>query len=54
VQQLARLSDLPDRPPRGDEIARKLEALGALESTATPKDHRPADLRVSTTRTPTR
>ena len=54
VQQLARLSDLPDRPQRGDEIARKLEALGALEATATPKDQRPADLRVSTTRTPTR
>jgi hypothetical protein len=54
VQQLARLSDLPSRPQRGDEIARKLEALGALESTATPKDHRPTDLRVSTTRTPAR
>ena len=28
IQQLARLSDLPDRPPAEDEIGRKLEALG--------------------------
>jgi hypothetical protein len=54
IQQLARLSDLPSRPQRGDEIGRKLEALGVLESTATPKDQRPSDLRVSTTRTPAR
>ena len=38
VQQLARLSDLPDRQPREDALARKLEALGLLEPTATPKD----------------
>ncbi len=54
VQQLARLSDLPTRPQRGDEIGRKLEALGLLQPTATPKDARPADARTSTTRTPTR
>jgi hypothetical protein len=54
VQQLARLSDLPDRPERGDEIGRKLEALGVLESTATPKHPGQSDLRVSTTRTPAR
>ncbi len=38
IQQLARLSDLPNRPERGDEIGRKLEALGLFEPTATPKD----------------
>ena len=54
VQQLARLSDLPSRPQRSDEIARKLEALGLLQPTATPKDIRPSDARTSTTRTPTR
>ena len=52
VQQLARLSDLPDRPSRSDEIGRKLEALG-LDSTTTP-DTRASDVRVSTTRTPMR
>jgi hypothetical protein len=54
LQQLARLSDLPNRPPRGDEIGRKLEALGLLQQTATPKDARPSDARTPTTRTPTR
>ncbi len=54
VQQLARLSDLPNRPPRADEIGRKLEALGLLQPTATPKDSRPNDARTPTTRTPTR
>ena len=54
VQQLARLSDLPNRPPRGDEIGRKLEALGLLQPTVTPKDARPSDARTPTTRTPTR
>lgn len=54
VQQLARLSDLPNRPPRADEIGRKLEALGLLQPTATPKDKRPNDARTPTTRDPTR
>ncbi len=54
VQQLARLSDLPDRPPRADEIGRKLEALGLLQPTATPKDARPSDARTPSTRTPSR
>ena len=54
VQQLPRLSDLPDRPPRADEIGRKLEALGLLESTATPKDNRPGDARTPTSRIPAR
>lgn len=48
IHQLARLSDLPNRPERGDEIGRKLEALGVLEPTATPKDKR-ADARTPTT-----
>ena len=54
IQQLARLSDLPNRPPRADEIGRKLEALGLLQSTATPKDTRVGDARTPLTRTPTR
>jgi hypothetical protein len=54
VQQLARLSDLPNRPPRADEIGRKLESLGLLQPTATPKDARPSDARTPTTRTPAR
>jgi hypothetical protein len=54
VQQLARLTDLPDRPPRADEIGRKLEALGLLQSTATPKDNRPNDARTPVTRMPAR
>ncbi|ACL60314.1 cell division protein FtsL [Methylobacterium nodulans] len=35
TQHLGRLADLPARPDRGDEIARKLESLG-LTATATP------------------
>jgi hypothetical protein len=54
IQQLARLSEIPNRQPRGDEIGRKLEALGLLQPTATPKDSRPSDARTPTTRTPTR
>jgi hypothetical protein len=45
--QLARLSDLPDRAPRTDEIGRKLEALGLLQPTATP--NRRNDARTSQT-----
>ncbi len=54
LQQLALLSDLPNRPPRADEIGRKLEALGLLQPTVTPKDARPSDARTPTTRTPAR
>lgn len=54
IAQLARLADLPVRPPRSDEIGRKIEALGLSELTATPKDKRPADARPSTTQTPKR
>jgi hypothetical protein len=39
-QQLTRFSDLPSRPERGDEIGKKLEALGMMV-TATPKDLKP-------------
>ena len=53
IQQLARLSDLPNRPSREDEIGRKLEALGLLEPTATPKD-KTSDARTPSTQTPTR
>jgi hypothetical protein len=53
IQQLARLSDLPNRPSREDEIGRKLEALGLLEPTATPKD-KTSDARTPSTQTPKR
>jgi hypothetical protein len=53
IQQLARLSDLPNRPDRGDEIGRKLEALGLLEPTATPKD-RTSVAHTPSTQTPRR
>ncbi|MET0745253.1 MAG: hypothetical protein ABWY78_17920 [Microvirga sp.] len=53
IQQLARLSDLPDRPAREDEIGRKLEALGLLAPTSTPKD-RSGDARTPATQTPKR
>ena len=53
IQQLARLSDLPNRPEREDEIGRKLEALGLLEPTATPKD-KSSEVRTPTTQTPKR
>jgi hypothetical protein len=47
------LSDLPNRPSREDEIGRKLEALGLLEPTSTPKDKN-SDARTPTTQTPKR
>ncbi|HEY8380711.1 MAG TPA: hypothetical protein VIL09_01040 [Microvirga sp.] len=53
VQQLARLSDLPNKPPREDGIGRKLEALGLLEPTSTPKD-RTNEARTPSTQTPKR
>jgi hypothetical protein len=53
IQQLARLSDLPNKPSREDEIGRKLEALGLLEPTATPKD-KTSDARTPSTQTPKR
>ena len=54
IKQLARLSEVPNRPPRQDEIGRKLEALGLSEPTATPKDKRPVDPRTTGTTTPRR
>lgn len=53
IQQLARLSDLPNRPNREDEIGLKLQALGLLEPTATPKD-KSNEARTPTTQTPKR
>jgi hypothetical protein len=53
VQQLARLADLPNRPPREDGIGRKLEALGLLDATATPKD-KGTESRTPSTQTPKR
>ena len=53
IQQLARLSDLPDRPKREDGIGRKLESLGLLEPTSTPKD-KSGDARTPSTQTPKR
>ena len=38
IDHLGRLADLPARPDRGDEIGRKLEALGLSAETATPRD----------------
>ena len=52
ILQLAKLSELPNRAPRTDEIGRKLEMLGLLGATATPKDKRPSDARTPVTRTP--
>lgn len=52
IRQLARLSELPNRPNREDEIGRKLEALGLLEPTATPKTS--GDARTPATQTPRR
>jgi hypothetical protein len=54
VHQLARLSDLPNRPPREDSIARKLESLGLFEATATPKDKGHGEARTPSTQTPKR
>ena len=53
IQQLARLSDLPNRPDREDEIGRKLEALGLFAPTATPKD-KSNEARTPSTQTPRR
>ena len=51
IQQLARLSDLPNRPPREDTIGRKLEALFGTE---TPKGRGADDARSPSTQTPKR
>lgn len=41
IFQLGTLADLPIRGEKGDEIGRKLEALGLAAPTATPKDSGP-------------
>lgn len=51
INQLGRLSSLPAKAPKGDEIARKLELLG-LEATASPKDKRPVEARATTPSNP--
>ena len=40
VDQVVKVSDLPDRAARVDTIGRKLESLGLAEPTATPRDER--------------
>lgn len=52
IQQLARLSDLPNRPAH-DDIGHQLEALGLLTPTSTPKD-KSGDARTPATQTPKR
>lgn len=55
IVQLGRWSELPDRSAKGDGIGRKLEALGLLGPTATPKEARAGEGRASAaTRTPAR
>jgi hypothetical protein len=53
VHQLARLSDLPNRS-KVDEIGRKLEALGLLQPTTTPKERQAGDPRTTGSTTPSR
>lgn len=54
VQQLARFSDIPEKNDKVDEIAKKLELLGLMQSTATPKDKKPSDPRTTGSTTPGR
>ena len=56
MHQLGRFQDLPSRPERTDEIAKKLEALTMAEPTATPRERRPNEARTPSTtpRTPAR
>lgn len=42
-----RLTDLPARQPKSDEIGRKLEALGLI-ATQTPADRKPSEARTPT------
>ena len=54
IQQLGPLVGLAEAAAATDEIGRKLEALGLLEPTATPKDARAGDARTPTARIPAR
>ncbi len=52
VQQMVRWSELPQRPPKADAIAGKLEALGLLDITGTPAAPRSGDGRAPSIRRP--
>lgn len=49
MHQLGRFQDLPAKPERTDEIAKKLEALSLAEPTATPRERRPSEARTPST-----
>jgi hypothetical protein len=51
IGQLGRLSELPNRPAKADEIGRKLDSL-FVEATVAPKDKRPADVRTTSSTKP--
>ena len=40
VDQIVRVADLPDQPPKQDSIGRKLELLGLGDATNTPREGR--------------
>ncbi len=48
VEQIVQVTDLPDRAPKVDSIGRKLELLGLLEPTNTPRDDQTAPKRATT------
>jgi hypothetical protein len=54
VDQIVKVSDLPDHAARVDTIGRKLESLGLSEPTATPRDERAATSRSVTPSSTTR
>ncbi len=52
ITSVVRWAELPARQATGDVIAGKLEALGLIESTATPSSAKPADGRTPAARKP--
>jgi hypothetical protein len=48
MDQIVQVTDLPDRAPKVDSIGRKLELLGLLEPTNTPRDDQTAPKRATT------
>lgn len=52
IHQLARLSDIPEKSAKTDEIGKKLELLGLMQPTETPK--KPSDPRTTGSTTPGR
>jgi hypothetical protein len=52
VQQMARWSELPPRPAKGDAIAGKLEALGLLDVTGTTAPQKTGEGRAPSIRRP--